>query len=131
MEALERDLLLKGRSTPRTPEPGVAAAEMDMQAREVLVADMSNEQQRMLQAVLATDGYMTTPPPLQNGFSPLSPRLQRQGLELLAATGVVAQVALPIQPDGTVTFYPTAYRRLLPDDDSRDDDLQALEEQHS
>ena len=51
----------------------------------------------------------------------------RRTLALLETLGLVARVNVPAAPTGAALFYVPMYRVPAPDDDSRDDDLGALE----
>ena len=108
--------------------------------REEMVAFLSRKQQRVLDLANRMIGYFTLEElsDYSNALSrlPLSTRLEanalshadlRQGLQLLAALGLVMRVRVGTEPTKNELIFTPAYRRLLPSqDDSRLRDLDRL-----
>ena len=80
----------------------------------------------MYLAALQSDGYFTAESLLDEDDLPVDN--VRRTLSLLGTLGLVARVSVPVAPTGAALFYVPAYRVPTPDDDSRDDDLAALED---
>jgi type I restriction enzyme S subunit len=86
---------------------------------------LSDEQYGVYLAALQSDGYFTAESLLDE--DDLTVDNVRRTLALLETLGLVARVNVPAAPTGAALFYVPAYRVPAPDDDSRDDDLAALE----
>jgi len=87
---------------------------------------LSNKQYCVYLAALQNDGYFTAESLLDKDDLPVDN--MRRTLALLETLGLVTCVNVPAAPTGAALFYVPAYRVPMPDDDSRDDDLSALED---
>jgi type I restriction enzyme, S subunit len=95
--------------------------------RYFLLRDLSDEQRRLYQAAINTQGFFTPQSLVENTGWDLE-RVQR-GLMLLATAGLLARVSVPVNPDGRGIIYRHVYHNLRSDDDAetvRDIDLQTL-----
>jgi type I restriction enzyme S subunit len=86
---------------------------------------LSDEQFGVYLATLQRDGYFTAANLLDEEDFP-EDRVRR-ALVLLATLGLVARASVPTAPTGAATFYVPVYRVPMLEDDSRDDDLEAIE----
>lgn len=97
--------------------------------REQMVATLSRKQQRVLDLANSMEGYFTLPQLSQASHeaSELTHADIQQGLQLLAALGLVIHVRVATEPTKKELIFTPAYRRLLPSqDDSRLRDLDRL-----
>jgi type I restriction enzyme S subunit len=97
--------------------------------RQQIVADLSRKQQRVLELANSMEGYFTLPQLSQARpeAGELSHGDIRQGLQLLAALGLVMRVRVGTEPTKDQLIFTPADRRILPSqDDSRLRDLDRL-----
>ena len=97
--------------------------------REHVLAALSRNQQRVFELVNSIEGYFTLSQLSQARYESieLSHADVRQGLQVLAALGLVKRVRLATEPTKNEIIFTPAYRRLLPShDDARLRDLDQL-----
>ncbi len=90
-----------------------------------VVAELSDEQQQVLNLVHNTKGYCTVETLKTSTDLPLP--VIRQGLQLLARIGLIQAVRLPDRPIRTVVYVPV-YRALDDGDVARTPDIGLLQQ---
>lgn len=96
-------------------------------SRYQLLRELSHEQQHLYQIITQQTGYFTAESLSNDEENRLSLTTARRGLELLAESGLVISVSLPVVPTSGTAVYVPVHRQPKPTDEIRLADLALME----